>query len=588
MNQICIGTGPGGQNLYLDLDRLVETRLQMTASSGGGKSFGLRTVVEAACGHTQVIILDDEGEFATLRPKYDFIILGRDGDIGFNPAFGAAYALAFLESGKDAVIDLSELELQQKQVFVRDFCTAMVDAPRSLWHDVLVVLDESHEYAPEKNPAVSSKAVARLASKGRKRGFGLLLATQRPAKLAKDVSAECQNKIIGLQNLPDDRRRGADELGFGSREEAMGLRDLNPGQFYACGPAFLLGKERLKGVEVITLNMPRTRPPKRGAGRVAVPKAGTVLKAALLRLEALPREVIQESRDIATLSQQVKDLQRQLETERRQAKPIFTERGGPTEAEVGARIQTALDQQSRRIEAEIRGLLPAARTGLAALGKFADSLGALTFYTKPAPLLASAILPNRKPAAPAPDVRNIMTPSTRPVLTPLRPAGTNADHHESQAGLGLCERRIVTYLYRHQGIAVSKARLAVATGYAAAGGGFNNAGGRLKRLGIIRVAGDNLELAAGTPAMDDLPNWLTDDVFTTAAWLQKLGKCERAVLQHLLDNWNLKLTKEALAAATGYDVGGGGFNNALGKLATLNLISRDKNGISLSEEASNA
>ncbi len=59
-------------------------------------------------------------------------------------------------------------------------------------------------------------------------------------------------------------------------------------------------------------------------------------------------------------------------------------------------------------------------------------------------------------------------------------------------------------------------------------------------------------------------------------WLRQLPKAERAILKLLADNWPDGLSKDAVAALTGYEVSGGGFNNALGKLRTLELITGSK------------
>jgi len=55
-------------------------------------------------------------------------------------------------------------------------------------------------------------------------------------------------------------------------------------------------------------------------------------------------------------------------------------------------------------------------------------------------------------------------------------------------------------------------------------------------------------------------------------WKGKLGKAERTILETLYEAYPNCLTKEEVAVRTDYSVGGGGFNNALSKLRTLELI----------------
>jgi DNA helicase HerA-like ATPase len=64
----------------LNLWLLIESRLLIQASSGGGKSYMLRVLAEQTLPHMPVIILDWEGEFASLREKFDVVLAGPGGD----------------------------------------------------------------------------------------------------------------------------------------------------------------------------------------------------------------------------------------------------------------------------------------------------------------------------------------------------------------------------------------------------------------------------------------------------------------------------------------------------------------------------
>jgi hypothetical protein len=72
--------------------------------------------------------------------------------------------------------------------------------------------------------------------RGRKRGLAGVIATQRLAKLAKNVAAEASNFLMGRTFLDIDMARAADLLGM-ERRQADAFRDLERGQFMALGPA---------------------------------------------------------------------------------------------------------------------------------------------------------------------------------------------------------------------------------------------------------------------------------------------------------------------------------------------------------------
>jgi DNA helicase HerA-like ATPase len=269
--------------IEIDLPKLIESKLLVQANSGGGKSWALRRILEQSHGKVQHIILDSEGEFGTLREKYDYVIAGKGGDTPAEPRSAALLARKLLELNVSAIIDLYELHPQERKRFVKLFLDSLINAPKELWHDCIVVIDEAHTYAPEKGQSEAMDAVIGLCALGRKRGFCAILATQRISKLSKDAAAECNNKLIGRASQDIDMKRAADELGFTSREQMLSLRALKPGEFYAFGPAIS------DDVQKVTVGEVQTTHPKAGSRsltKVVPPTEG--IKKILGKLDDLP------------------------------------------------------------------------------------------------------------------------------------------------------------------------------------------------------------------------------------------------------------------------------------------------------------
>jgi hypothetical protein len=84
-----------------------------------------------------------------------------------------------------------------------------------------------------------------LMCRGRKRGLAGVIATQRLAKLAKNVAAEASNFMMGRTFLDIDMARAADLLGM-ERRQAEQFRDLERGHFMALGPALSRRPLRLR------------------------------------------------------------------------------------------------------------------------------------------------------------------------------------------------------------------------------------------------------------------------------------------------------------------------------------------------------
>src|SRR2546421_11324519 len=252
------------QSVSIDLPTLLDTRLLVQANSGGGKSWLLRRLLEQSQGKVQQIVIDLEGEFATLREKYDYVLAGKDGDTPAEPRSAYLLAKRLLELNVSTIIDLYELHYQDRKQFVRLFLESMINAPKDLWHPCLVVIDEAHKFCPEKEQSEASSAVIDLATLGRKRGYCAILATQRLSKLHKDAAAECNNKLIGRTNLDVDMKRASEELGFTTKDQAIALRNLAAGEFYAFGPAIS------PNVINVTIGSVETTPPKAGSRIVSV------------------------------------------------------------------------------------------------------------------------------------------------------------------------------------------------------------------------------------------------------------------------------------------------------------------------------
>jgi len=72
------------KNLKINLPTFVDSRALICANSGGGKSYAVRKILEESSNKVMSIILDVEGEFRTLREKFDFLLIGNEGDVKLN------------------------------------------------------------------------------------------------------------------------------------------------------------------------------------------------------------------------------------------------------------------------------------------------------------------------------------------------------------------------------------------------------------------------------------------------------------------------------------------------------------------------
>lgn len=312
MSRILLGKS-SNRNVTLDLDALLRTRALIQANSGKGKSWLLRRIAEQLFGKVQVILIDPEGEFATLREKYDYVLVGKGGETPADPRSAALLAHTLLKIRACAVCDLYEMKPFARHEWVQKFCDALIDAPKELWHPAVVIVDEAHTFCPEKGSgeSVASESIIALATRGRKRGFAPIFSTQRLGKFRKDAAAECLNVMIGGTFIDIDRKRAADALGvYGKDQHAFfdEIKLLERGSFFALGPA--ISDERI----LVKVGPVETTHPEAGSAKHAAepPPAPEKVKAMLPKLADLPKTAEEKSRTEGELRKEIRDLKAAL------------------------------------------------------------------------------------------------------------------------------------------------------------------------------------------------------------------------------------------------------------------------------------
>ena len=237
---IDIGQDAGRQKVAIDLEELLATRLLVQGNSGSGKSHLLRRLLEECAGQVQQVVIDPEGDFVTLADAFGHVVI--DG-AAYSPREIEELAARVRQHRASVVLTLDELEVEQQIRCAALFLTALFDAPREHWYPALVVVDEAQMFAPAAAGEMSDdtrrltlSAMTNLMCRGRKRGLAGIVATQRLAKLAKNVAAEASNFLMGRTFLDIDMQRAADLLGM-DRRQAERIRDLQRGQFLGLGPA---------------------------------------------------------------------------------------------------------------------------------------------------------------------------------------------------------------------------------------------------------------------------------------------------------------------------------------------------------------
>ena len=556
----------------IDLPTFIDSRGLACTNSGGGKSYLLRKICEETQDKVLIIILDVEGEFKTLREQYDFLLIGDNADVSLNVKSANLLPRKILELDVSTIIDISNLKMHDRIMYVKGFLESLMELPRELWKPCIVIVDEAHLFCGQQEKQDSTHAVIDLMTRGRKRGYCGILATQRIAKLHKDACAEANNYFMGRIGLDVDMKRASEILGFTSKEQMLSLRDLEPGEFYVFGPAIS------KHVEKEIIGEVKTTHPKVGMDvRKNIVAPTDKIKKILQKISDLPKEQEEKLKETQDYKNKIKELEGKL---RMKSVPEKNNIEVPEKV-----LERAKAQGFKEAEVQFSENINFYKKENSFLKKENDNLNNImktvgNFVQKALDIPKRADKP--EPATPKLSL-NAIKPIAHikpEVKTKLQTEPKLSETYDSDVRLGLAERKIYTLLYRYPDKTFSKPQIGVFTGYSWRGGAFQNALGKLNSLGLIEKDSFNVKLK------DLNPELVGEFDFSREAIIPSLGKCEKEIYGVVSEDPEREFTREEIAELTPsqYEPKGGAFNNALGKLNSLGIIEKRGNSIKLNPE----
>lgn len=570
----------GRKPISFALEILLRTRLLIQANSGGGKSYLIRLLCELIFGKVQIIVIDREGEFASLRPKYGFLHVGQvdqGADIQADVRSARLLAEKLLEFGTSAICDLYEVfrtNPSGRRAWVAAFLEGLIDAPKNLWHDCIVIVDEAHQFCPQESPKAASmmereiisrckEAMIALATVGRKRGLCAVWATQRLAKLDKDASAELFNRLVGMTIEDVDVDRATDLMSV-SREDKPEfrkiLRELEPGNFFAFGRAIVNERTLIKVDPVTTKHQEagskgyNSKPP-------PVPE---VIRTLLPKLADLPHEVDTRAKTEKQLRVEIQELQKKISVMEK-AKPHAAP---PVTKQVSVEKIVEVPVIGKR---QARSIAKAAEKALAAVEAITKFAGMLNIDRWIGDLKAAAAKLSdpakltQKPPAPPP--APIQRPAPALKVLPNRDA---VSPELTSVSIDKPVKAVLSVLADYpEGCDISK--LALLSGYRISGG-FRNTLATARTAGYIegQNTGTMKLTEAGRSVAPESTRLIGQDF--VEYWLdhKSFGSGEKKTLKALMDQPE-GLTVDELAAASGYEVSGG-FRNILSTLRTAGVL----------------
>jgi DNA helicase HerA-like ATPase len=137
-----------------------------------------------------------------------------------------------VQDGRASIIDMKGVNPDLQAMIVSKLCTDIFDARKlNTVPPCMLVIEEAHNFCPEKGfeRTVSTDILRTIASEGRKFGLGLMVVSQRPARVDKNILSQCNTQIIMKVTNPNDLKAISKGLeGIGSDVEDD-IKSLPPG-----------------------------------------------------------------------------------------------------------------------------------------------------------------------------------------------------------------------------------------------------------------------------------------------------------------------------------------------------------------------
>jgi len=545
-----LGQTADGASVDLDLDELIGSHLGVVANSGGGKSGLLRRLLEATGGRVQQIILDGEDEFYTLRERHEFVIAGGEGgDIPAPLASAESLALGALTHGFSLIAQLNDLGPEGAPEFIGRFLTALVNAPRDLWHPVLVVVDEVQRFAPRVGTTEATDGIRALLFQGRKRGFTAVIAGTKFTEIDPGVRGMVNNWMLGRVGQAVDRNTMAEQLGFTAKEGRERLRGIEKRHFYAMGEALTREPTLFRVADV------ETTPVHAGQAKVPTPPAPEALREILAGLAAAPTDDAEGAAVPTGGSAAIEPI---TDAERAELLDLRRERDDWTiERAEGQRQVDVLIAEGRALRDCAARIAEAA----ADMARIRPALDA------PSPQITTPT----EPAEQSPPV------AARPQPAARAPSNSARGGHMSVGPVSAPIMKLINAVawWNLFGLeAPTSNQVGFIAGYAPTGGTFKRYRGDARTRGLIRYPGD------GRLALTDEGRQLAtahrEGVPTVAALHAAVRDHLDAPLVKLLDPilaaYPHSIAADEVGRAAGYEASGGTFKRYRGTLKTLEII----------------
>jgi len=181
------------RDLELDLEGIIGQCIAILGIRGSGKSNTAGVIFEELLRHNYPMsIVDIEGEYFGLKEKHEVLVVGtgESVEIEIDADSASEIAQVSMEHNVPVVLDLSGFLSDERTEILMSYLTSLWEVAGRLRRPYVIGIEEAHEFIPQGVKTKLKELIARIALRGRKRGLGGIVVSQRSAKVDKDVLSQ--------------------------------------------------------------------------------------------------------------------------------------------------------------------------------------------------------------------------------------------------------------------------------------------------------------------------------------------------------------------------------------------------------------
>lgn len=217
----------------LQAQTLVGRSIAVLGITGSGKTNTAAVLIEELLlNGLPLTIIDIEGEYWGLKEKFEVLVAGRSqhSELELGPNNAAQLAEISVSRSIPVILDLSDFTQEEAYLLLTHYFTSLWNACFTAKQPYQIVLEEAHEFIPQGMNSPLKQILTRIALRGRKRGLGIILISQRSAKVEKDVLTQTSLLFLHKVVHPIDIKVYKDLVPLPSVEVEEMIRNLQSGE----------------------------------------------------------------------------------------------------------------------------------------------------------------------------------------------------------------------------------------------------------------------------------------------------------------------------------------------------------------------